>query len=124
MAFPVWWYEHYCQPEFGLTAIQNIAELGADWVQLVPTWYQEDRNAIEVMRVEDKTATDECLTLAIGAAHNNGLKVMLKPHVDSLDGYFRVLLLMGKHQKVLNLVDNNLSGTPADTLPLLRKAER
>lgn len=89
LAFPVWWYEHYCQSEFGLTAIRNIAELGADWVQLVPTWYQEDRNANEIKRVEDKTATDACLKRAIEAAHNNGLEVMLKPHVDSLDGYFR-----------------------------------
>lgn len=89
IAFPVWWHEHYCQSEYGLTAIQKIAELGADWVQLVPTWYQDHRNANEIKRLADKTTTDECLIQAIRTAHNNGLKVLLKPHVDSLDGYFR-----------------------------------
>ena len=89
LAFPVWWFNHYCQAQFGLTAIRNIRNLGAEWIQLVPTWYQNDRAANEINRVEDRTATDECLIRAIAAAHNNGLKVMLKPHVDSLDGYFR-----------------------------------
>jgi hypothetical protein len=89
IAFPVWWHEHYCQAEFGLTAIQSIVDLGADWIQLVPTWYQEDHTASQIKRVEAKTTTDDCLTRAITAAHNNGLKVMLKPHVDSLDGFSR-----------------------------------
>jgi hypothetical protein len=86
---PSWWFYYYCAPEFGLAAINDIARLGAEWIQLVPTWYQEHRNANQIQRLEDKTSTDACLQRAITAAHNSGLSVMLKPHVDSLDGYHR-----------------------------------
>lgn len=86
---PSWWSDHYCESEFGLAAIQRINELGADWIQLVPTWYMDDRSATEIKSLDEKTSTDECLERAIRTSHEVGLDVMLKPHVDSLDGYFR-----------------------------------
>lgn len=90
IVLPTWWKDHYCKAEFGLAAIQDIAKLGAEWVQLVPTWYQDDRNANEVKPLfADKTTSDECLIRAITAVHNAGLNVMLKPHIDSLDGNYR-----------------------------------
>jgi Glycoside Hydrolase Family 113 len=62
-------------------AIREMAEVGATWVQLTPTWYQETRNASEVAR-SPGTVSDAGLERAIRLAHEQGLKVFLKPHLD------------------------------------------
>jgi hypothetical protein len=87
LALPSWWVDHYCSAPYGDKSILAIANLGADSVQLVPTWYQQNLNASEVYTDSGKTTSDECLIHAIRAAHNNGLAVMLKPHVDPVTGY-------------------------------------
>ena len=85
VALPAWWHDHYCDSNLGLEAIEHIAELGADSIQLVPTWYMQDSHANEVIRLEDQTASDECLLLAIEEAHRADLLVMLKPHIDIIE---------------------------------------
>ncbi|WP_073755209.1 glycoside hydrolase family 113 [Streptomyces sp. CB03234] len=59
----------------------QIAAVGANWVQLNPTWYQADP-ATGVMRPASQTPRDDGVARMVYLAHRHGLKVLLKPHVD------------------------------------------
>jgi hypothetical protein len=90
MAFPTWAAEEYCSynSDQSLTILANTT--CTEWVQLVPTWYQEDRFSSEMFpEYEGKTATNECLKHAVRTAHSLGLKVMLKPHIDAFSSDWR-----------------------------------
>jgi hypothetical protein len=62
-------------------AYREMVEVGATWVELTPVWYQETRNASEISRTPS-TASDAGLERAITLAHEHGLKVFLKPHLN------------------------------------------
>ncbi|MEM7283207.1 MAG: hypothetical protein AAF438_16445 [Pseudomonadota bacterium] len=61
--------------------IENIADTGAEWVNILVTQYQFDLNSTNIYPTS-KTPTDEDLIHVIAKAKSVGLKVMLKPHVD------------------------------------------
>ncbi len=90
MAFPTWIADQYGT----LTSDESLSILSqatcTEWVQLVPSWYQNDRYSNRMFPDYDgQTATMESLTHAIKTSHTLGLKVMLKPHVDALSGDWR-----------------------------------
>lgn len=90
MAFPTWVAEQYCTAASD-ESLRILAQTTCtEYVQLVPTWYQEDRFS-DVMGpdYDGKTARMDCLRHAIHTAHRLGLKVMLKPHVDATNGDWR-----------------------------------
>jgi hypothetical protein len=62
---------------------------GAEWVALVPVWYQRDKSATAIRPDSIKTPSDKCVRAVIRYLHEKGAKVMLKPHVDSHDGTWR-----------------------------------
>src|ERR1700682_1367513 len=66
-------------------ALRGIAAVGADWVQIVPTWYQSARSSSEIGPTDGSVADDD-VRQAVGLARAEGLKVLLKPHVNPLDG--------------------------------------
>lgn len=66
-------------------ALHEMYALGARWVQLVPTWYQETATS-NLVGPTGASVSEDDTRLAIDLAHDTGLKVMLKPHVDVLDG--------------------------------------
>jgi hypothetical protein len=90
MAFPTWVADQYCLP-YSDESLKVMAQTTcSEWVQLVPTWYQEHRYSNKMFPdYEGNTAREECVRHAIRAAHSLGLKVMLKPHVDSFSGDWR-----------------------------------
>ncbi|TJZ59372.1 hypothetical protein FCH28_01860 [Streptomyces piniterrae] len=61
--------------------LRQIALTGANWIQLNPTWYQPNP-ATQVIRPTSMTAADTGVTRMTSLAHLQGLKVLLKPHVD------------------------------------------
>ncbi|MEM7127381.1 MAG: hypothetical protein AAF702_13695 [Chloroflexota bacterium] len=61
--------------------IENIADTGAEWVNILVTQYQFDLNSTNIYPTS-KTPTDADLIHVIAKAKSVGLKVMLKPHVD------------------------------------------
>ncbi|MCB0828263.1 MAG: hypothetical protein KDB62_05585 [Solirubrobacterales bacterium] len=69
--------------------LARIKELGSTAVTLVPTWYMDTATSDEVHSEKGKSPNDDSIYRAIDAARNAGLKVILKPHVDVLDGTFR-----------------------------------
>ncbi|KPJ65591.1 hypothetical protein AMJ44_09835 [candidate division WOR-1 bacterium DG_54_3] len=90
MAFPTWVSEQYCSPDSDESLENLVQNTCTEWVQFVPSWYQKDRFANEMSpEYEGMTARDECLRQAIQHAHSLDLKVMLKPHVDALNGDWR-----------------------------------
>lgn len=76
------------RPESDQT-IEGFSSMGVTSVSLVVAWYQATAESEKIAAVPSQTVRDEALVHAINEAHRNGLKVMLKPHVDCLDGTFR-----------------------------------
>jgi hypothetical protein len=83
-----WWHDEYADAEAGPARAQ-IAATGANWAGVLVTWYMEKRDSSEIAPVLLKTPDDASLAQAIREIHGLGLKVMLKPHVDVLDGTWR-----------------------------------
>ena len=69
-------------------SLRQLTATGANAVAFVPTWYQTNVNSPTIYRTEN-TSSDASLITAIGEARVLGLKVMLKPHLASLDGQWR-----------------------------------
>ncbi len=85
-AAPIWDDSEYGDPVFTDT-LSDLAATGAEWVTLVPTWYQTaPESSVLYAERPGRTSTDEALIAAISEARELGLEVMLKPHVDVTDG--------------------------------------
>lgn len=78
----------YAQPEVE-RAMSTMADLGSTAVTLVPTWYMRSSSANRIAPDKNKTPTDDSLIQAIEWARDNGLKVVIKPHVDVIDETYR-----------------------------------
>ncbi len=69
--------------------LDRLKQLGSNTVVLVPTWYMKQGDSNRIAPDDSKTPDDAGLSQAISSAREAGLEVMLKPHVDVLDGTFR-----------------------------------
>jgi len=65
-------------------ALAMLKELGVEYVQVNVTQYQEKYNSTKIQATE-LTPSDSSVRHAISKAHDLGLKVMLKPHIDLID---------------------------------------
>jgi ligand-binding sensor domain-containing protein len=63
-------------------ALANLADTGANWVSIVIFGYQETYTSTAVTRDPSRTASDADVIRAVDSAHELGVQVMLKPHVD------------------------------------------
>ena len=77
---PTWQVNGYDGPELQ-QSLAEIKALGATWVEFTPTWYQDNRYS-NVMSRTSRTVSDAGLERAITLAHQLGLQVLLKPHID------------------------------------------
>jgi glycosyl hydrolase family 113 len=80
--------EILARPESDET-IRTMPEVGATAMSLVVTWYQEAPQSEKIEPHPTQSIKDEALVHAINQAHRAEMKVMLKPHIDCLDGTFR-----------------------------------
>ncbi|MGC2855349.1 glycoside hydrolase family 113 [Novispirillum sp. DQ9] len=87
--YPSYWNTYYGEPA-SRESLSDLAETGAGWVSLVPNWYTRDLTGSVVRRTE-ATESDAHVIAAIRQAHQAGLNVILKPHVDPESGDFRGL---------------------------------
>ena len=83
MCFATWSKEKYRSP-FSDESLLKMKEIGVEWVAIVCTWYQKEYNSTEIFPT-DKTPSDKSLEYVINKAHEIGLKVMLKPHLDLIN---------------------------------------
>lgn len=65
-------------------SLEQLAQTGADWVAIITTYYQDRFNSKSIYPTS-KTPSDRSIIHVINRAHQLGLKVMLKPHIDLLD---------------------------------------
>ncbi len=69
-------------PASDATLADVVRPLGANWISLVVTCYQDTVSSVFISCDRDGTPTDGDLSHAIVTAHQLGMKVMLKPHID------------------------------------------
>ncbi|WP_460359176.1 glycoside hydrolase family 113 [Mycobacterium sp. ZZG] len=79
-ALPTWEVTGYDGPGVE-QSLREIRALGANWVQFTPTWYQATPSSSDIYRT-DRTVSDSGQERAITLAHQLGLKVLLKPHLN------------------------------------------
>ncbi|MBU1084699.1 MAG: hypothetical protein ABIG55_04895 [Candidatus Omnitrophota bacterium] len=65
-------------------SIVRARETGADWISILVTWYQTTPWTGDIHKT-DKTPSDESVLRAVRKAHELGMKVTLKLHLDLLD---------------------------------------
>jgi len=80
IAFTGYWNDAYDGqgPE---EAMANLADTGAGWVSILAIWYQDSYTSTQIGPT-DGSPTDAGVIHMIQTAHDLGLSVMLKPHVD------------------------------------------
>jgi hypothetical protein len=81
-AMPAYSPEGYRSPETS-GYLHQIAAVGARWVQIDPTWYQ-DHIHTSTIAASSRTPSDAAVEWVISVAHQIGLKVLLKPLLDLL----------------------------------------
>lgn len=69
--------------------ISSAQARGFDWVAVAPGWYQSHAAATSMRPHSVRTPDDQGVTNLILQARALGLRVLLKPFVDSLDGVWR-----------------------------------
>jgi hypothetical protein len=87
---PTWERNGYRDPDT-VPALRELRSIGAEWVQFTPTWYQHTATSSRLYATDGTVADDE-LRRVIRVAHANGLRILLKPHVDVEDGTDRALI--------------------------------
>ncbi len=80
IAYTAWWSGEYTRPDAG-QSLTRLAETGAGWISLLATGYQDTIDSTTIY-TNSATPTDAELVHVIQQAHDLGLQVMLKPHVD------------------------------------------
>ncbi len=81
MSYAAWWSGEYDAPDADLS-LRNLTLTGADWISLIVTGFQDTVSSTTISFTTLATPTDTDLAHVIDQAHELGLKVMLKPHVD------------------------------------------
>ncbi|MBI5053433.1 MAG: hypothetical protein HZC38_03110 [Chloroflexi bacterium] len=82
VSYTTWSARAYASAESDSTLSQVIKPMGVTWVSIIVTCYQEKASSRDINCGTNNTPTDESLKHAIQYARRQGLRVMLKPHID------------------------------------------
>jgi len=80
MCYVTWSKDNFELPSSD-RSLKSMADSGVTCVSIVVTWYQEKYNSTEITTT-DRTPSDASVRHAIRKAHEYGMNVMLKPHID------------------------------------------
>jgi len=69
--------------------IDYMKNMGINTIAIIVTWYQDNKESIEIYKDIERSASDESITSLIKYIHDNNMKVNLKPHVDIQNGIWR-----------------------------------
>jgi len=89
--FTSWWNDEYAGPGAD-ASLRRLAATGANSVALIPTWYQRSRRSTQIVPDAERSPTDESVAVIVARARSLGLKVFLRPTVDTQDGAARASL--------------------------------
>ncbi len=81
------WSEDFASQSFK-DSVANLKRTNANTVILIIPWYQSNRWSTDIHSGWN-TPTDASLISAIQYIHSQGMRVILKPHLDSYDGVWR-----------------------------------
>lgn len=73
----------------GVDSQRRLFDLGVNWICLAIANYQNKYYSTEIHADYLKTPTDRDIAAVVERAHNNGIKVCLKPMVNTEDGVWR-----------------------------------
>jgi hypothetical protein len=83
VVYTSWWHGEYSGQTSDITLSGTIKPLGVNWISVIVTCYQETITSVDIQcKPDTKTPTDDDLVHVIQYAHQIGLRVMLKPHID------------------------------------------
>jgi hypothetical protein len=89
----VGWTAKGCNPSYTFENVRNsldkLRDTKANYVSLVTTWYMNAHTSSAIHPDPSQTHTDAEIIATIQAIHDRGMGVMLKPHVDVVDGTWR-----------------------------------
>lgn len=86
ITYESWRNGEFASPDSDRTLAEIVAPAGADWLAVIVKCVQETSTSTDIRCLtNERTATDDDLRHVIRRAHDLGLRVMLKPHVDLLD---------------------------------------
>ncbi|MBI5144417.1 MAG: hypothetical protein HZA30_05055 [Candidatus Omnitrophica bacterium] len=80
MSYVTWSKESFAS-RFSDESLLIMKKCGVESVAIIVTWYQDHYNSTEI-RATDRTPSDSSVRHVIRKAHEYGMKVMLKPHID------------------------------------------
>jgi hypothetical protein len=83
--FTTWQPDAYAGAE-AEESLRRLAATGANAVALIPTWYQPSRQSTVIQPDPDRTPTDASVVTVAARAKALGLRVFLRPVVDTNDG--------------------------------------
>jgi len=66
-------------------SLRRMAETNVEWVAIIAWWFQENLTSTEIYPHLDYTPTNDSLKHAVQKAHELGMRVMLKPMIDTED---------------------------------------
>lgn len=84
MSYVTWSKDSFAS-KFSDESLLKMKNCGVESVAIIVTWYQDRFNSTEI-RATDRTPSDSSVRHAIRKAHEYGMKVMLKPHIDLISG--------------------------------------
>jgi hypothetical protein len=87
-----WWHDEYGYAS-GTESRRALAATGARWAGLLVTWYMDTKTSSTIAPNPDSSNDDDVVRQAIDELHAQGVKVMLKPHVDVRDGTWRAQIV-------------------------------
>ncbi len=96
IVYTSWWFDEYGNYEdppiatgAATTSMDQLAQTNANYASVLVTQYVATGTSTTIAPDATKTPLDDQVAFAIQGFHNQGMKVLLKPHVDSLDGTWR-----------------------------------
>lgn len=85
ISYESWWNGEFASANSDWTLEEIVVPTGANWVAVIVKCFQETNTSTDIQCLTDEaTASDDELRHVIRRAHDLGLQVMLKPHIDLL----------------------------------------
>ncbi len=84
LSFSAWSGDAFSSSESD-ESLKLLAETNTEWVAICFSWAQSNTTSYDIHLDPDRTPTTESVRHSIEVAHGLGLKVMLKPMVDTLE---------------------------------------
>lgn len=85
MCYVTWDKDRFAS-DYSDESLKKLSDLGVEYLSICITYYQEKYNSTQI-RSTEKTPSKRSIAHVVKKAHKLGMKVMLKPHIDLMDGY-------------------------------------